>query len=82
MENKTRLEKLKELEKSLKIALDKADSRNLAPLAKQYRETLGEIEELEAAQTDENEIEKLLEERQIDGKSGAVREDRSKLHRK
>lgn len=78
----TRLEKLKELEVKLGKEMESADHRTLAPLAKQYRETLREIEELEAHETDENEIEKLLEERESDGKPGAVRTDRSKVRGK
>jgi hypothetical protein len=78
-----RLDQLLILRDKLANAIDICESmRDLAALSRQYRETLREIEESEARETDENEIEKLLEERQIDGKSGAVREDRSKLHRK
>ena len=43
-----RLEKLEELEKELYTLMKKANSRSIAAIAKQYRETLREIDELEA----------------------------------
>ena len=43
-----RLEKLKELEAELREMLGKASSRSMASLARQYREVLREIDELEA----------------------------------
>lgn len=66
----TRLEKLYELEKELKTLMSKANSRSYAPLAKQYRETIKEIEELEGSEPEDDEIAKLLN---ADGLPGAVR---------
>ena len=57
-----RLEKLKELELQLKSSLDTADTRSLAGIAKQYRETIKEIEEIEGGNGEDNEIDKLLAE--------------------
>ena len=59
-----RLEKLKALETELRAAMDDADSRTLAPLAKQYRETLKEIEELEKDDGELDEIARILANRQ------------------
>jgi hypothetical protein len=67
-----RLEKLKELEARLYKSLATADSRSLAGIAKQYRETIKEIEEIEGT-TDDDDIGKLLAERDAAGKTGAVR---------
>lgn len=72
-----RLEKLKELEVYLHDAMQDASSKELAALARQYRETLRDIEELEGGENDGDEIENLLESRVADGKAGAVRPDRS-----
>ena len=69
----TRLEKLQELEKDLKALMDKANSRSFAPLAKQYRDTLREIEEIEGTDGSEDEITQILGQRESDGKPGAVR---------
>ena len=73
----TRLDKLKELETDLKDLMSKANSRSYAALCRQYRETIKEIEEIEGADSGEDEIEKLLNGR--DGMPGAVRQDRSKV---
>lgn len=56
----TRLEKLKELEQELKELMSKSNSRTFASLAKQYRETIKEIEELEGVNNAETEIDKIL----------------------
>jgi hypothetical protein len=72
-----RLEKLKELEAMLKANLRTSDVRSLAGIAKQYRETIKEIEEIEGGESDGDEIAELLESRGADGKAGAVRPDRS-----
>ncbi len=50
-----------------------ADSKSYAALAKQYRETLREIDELESIGDSDDEIGEILAERKADGKSGAVR---------
>lgn len=59
--NDTRLNQLKDLAEILaeKINSDPG-ARDLAQLAKQYRETLKEIEEIEGGEHGEDEIEKLL----------------------
>lgn len=75
----TRLEKLKELEAQLKDLMSKANSRSFASLARQYRETIKEIEEIEGNDGDEDEIAKIISKREANGKSGAVRKDRSKV---
>ena len=69
----TRLEKLKELELELKDLMSKANSRSYAPLAKQYRETIKEIEEIEGKDGSEDEIAAIIGKRDADGKPGAVR---------
>lgn len=55
-----RLEKLKELEDKLYTEMQMASSKEIAAIAKQYRETLKEIEELEGNNAEEDEIAKLL----------------------
>lgn len=74
VDNGTRLEQLKEL---LRILADEIDerpgARDLAQLSRQYRETLKEIEEIEGAQDDDDEISRILSERAAAGKPGAVR---------
>lgn len=70
----TRLEQLREL---LEILADEIDqrpgARDLAQLSRQYRETLKEIEEIEGAQQNDDDISEILSERAAAGKSGAVR---------
>ena len=56
----TRLEKLKELEKDLYELMQKANSRSMAALSKEYRATIKEIEEIEGASDGEDEIDKIL----------------------
>lgn len=75
----SRLEKLKELEIELHRQMSKANSRTIAAIARQYRETLKEIEEIEGVGGNEDEIESILNERSSSGKAGAVRKDRSKI---
>ena len=56
-----RLKRLKNLRDRLSEAISECESkRDLAALAKQYRETLKEIEEIEGGEHGEDEIEKLL----------------------
>lgn len=57
---KTRLEKLKELERSLYETMGKANSRSMAALARQYRETIREIDELEGSDGDADIIAELV----------------------
>lgn len=72
----TRLEKLLELEQELKQLMAKANSRSFAPLAKQYRETIKEIEELEGSEPEDDEITKILG---GDGMPGPVRKNNSEI---
>ena len=74
-----RLEKLKNLESFLVGLLQDADMKSVASIAKQYRETLAEIEALEGNVKQDDEIGELLKSRQANGKSNAVRKDRSAL---
>ena len=71
----TRLEKLKNLETDLLELMKKANSRTYASLAKQYRETIKEIEEIEGNSEQSDEIADILNAR--DGKPGAVRASRT-----
>lgn len=78
--NDTRLAQLKALLEVLAASIDdKPGARDLAQLSKQYRETLKEIEEMEGATKDNDEIGELLAERAADGKPGAVRKNRAGL---
>lgn len=70
-----RLEKLRELEEKLHAAMDEADAKSLAAIARQYRETIREIEEIEGAGENDDEIADILTERNAAGKPGAVREN-------
>ena len=73
-----RLCKLKELASILAQAIDNSPGvRDLSQLAKQYRETLKEIEEIEGAVEENDEIGNILSGRAFDGKPGAVRKSRS-----
>ena len=74
-----RLEKLRDLEARLQDLMETAAAGTFAQLAKQYRETLREIEEIEGTANAEDEISDILRARKADGKSGAVRKDRSKV---
>lgn len=74
----TRLQKLKNLAAVLAESIDECESLRILPqLAKQYRETIREIEEIEGAEHHGDEIGAILAQRQADGKPGAVRPDRS-----
>ena len=75
----TRLEKLKRLEEEIYGLMQKANSRTYSSLAKQYRETIKEIEEIEGSGNNEDEIADILNSRSADGKSRAVRPNRSKV---
>jgi hypothetical protein len=68
-----RLEKLKTLEAKLCVSMTTADSKSLAGIAKQYRETLKEIEEIEGATDDGDEIAQILSDVDSDGNARAVR---------
>lgn len=69
----SRLEKLKVLEEQLRTGLAECETDKLAPLARQYRETLREIEEIEELEEDNDEIAEILSERKTAGKAGPVR---------
>ena len=56
----TRLEKLKQLERDLHELMSKANSRAYPALARQYRETLREIDEIEGAEDGEDEIAAII----------------------
>ena len=74
----TRLDQLKQLARVLAAGIDTCeDCRALPPLAKQYRETIREIEEIEGANNHGDEVSDILGERAADGKPGAVRKDRA-----
>lgn len=72
-----RVKKLKQLEVVLKSAIDECETDKLAALAKQYRETLREIDEIEHLKGKDDGIAELLQRRQINGLPGAVRKNRS-----
>ena len=55
-----RLEKLKELEADLRALMSESDYRSYAPLAKQYRDTLREIDALENGEDDHDEIASII----------------------
>lgn len=71
MIDKTRLEKLKELETVLQNALMVVDCDKIAPIAKQLRETMREIEEIEGQKGNADEISEILR-RRADGLSGSI----------
>ena len=74
----TRLEKLKDLEAKLKASMDVCEHKELAALARQYRETIREIDEFEGAdETDE--ISEILS---GSWEPGADGQDRAKLQPK
>lgn len=74
----TRLEKLKDLEARLYSTMGRCLSSELAGLAKQYRETIREIEEIEGSVKEpDDEISKILAQRAAAGKPGAVRKNRA-----
>lgn len=74
----TRLEQLKQLARVLAAGIDTCkDCRALPQLTKQYRETIREIEEIEGAADDTDEISEILAQRESDGKPGAVRAHRA-----
>lgn len=73
-----RLDQLRTLASILAKNIDEcADVRALPQLAKQYRDTVREIEEIEGADNNGDEIGEILAQRQADGKPGAVRKNRS-----
>ena len=81
MERMTRLEKLKELEAELYKQMQRANSRSIAAIARQYRETLKEIEEIEGTDSPDDEISRVLAEVEADGQPRTIRESRSDVLR-
>ena len=78
-----RLEQLIALRDILQEAIDTCDSkRDLAALAKQFRETIKEIEDIEGTEDNHDEISEIIAGRAADGKSGAVRKNRAKVQTK
>lgn len=77
----TRLDQLKTLSVTLAKAIDEGQDNPsaLASLAKQYRETIREIEELEGLDAGDDEISNIIAIRAADGKPGAVRPDRTSV---
>lgn len=74
----SRIEQLKELAKVLAAAIDACiNPKALPAMAKQYRETIREIEEIEGVSADGDEISEILTNREADGKPGAVRKNRA-----
>ena len=72
--NKDRLTQLKALLVVIAEAIDGGPgARDLASLARQYRETIKEIEEIEGATIHDDEIAEILSEREAAGESRSVR---------
>lgn len=55
------------------------DPKQLPALAKQYRETIRELDELKGTGNDDDEIGEILAQREADGRPGAVRQDITRL---
>jgi phosphopantetheine adenylyltransferase len=55
----------------------KPGARDLAALVKQYREILAEIDNIRGGTGEDDEISQIINAREADGKSGAVRQNRS-----
>lgn len=73
-----RAEQLQILAAKLAKAIQKCDDvKTLAGLAKQYRETIRELDELKGAENDDDAIAKVLGFRSDHGKPGAVRKNRA-----
>ena len=76
-ETENRLGKLKALSEILADALDNVESpKDCASLARQYRETIREIEEIEGV-WEKDEIAEILQKRGDNGEAGAVRANRT-----
>ena len=76
--NGDRREQLQILASMLARAIrDFQDEKSLAPLAKQYRETIKELDELKGSEHDDDEIGKVLGSRADHGKPGAIRKNRA-----
>lgn len=76
----SRLKQLKTLAQVLAQNIDDCqDVRALPQLAKQYRDTIREIEEIEGTENNGDEIGEILAQRQTDGKPGAVRKNHAAM---
>lgn len=74
----SRLDQLKALASILAKRIDNCESmRDLASLARQYRETIQEIEDIEGTVEQDDEIGQILQRRNADGQPGAVRKNRA-----
>lgn len=76
----THLEQLKALANILAEKLDSTEEPNTAQLAKQYRETINEIAELEGYDDIDDELSQIIADRESDGKPGTVNTDSSKFN--
>lgn len=77
-QNGGRPDQLKALARLLAQEIDGCeDCKALAQLAKQYRDTIREIEAIEGTGSNGDEIGEVLAERQADGKPGSVRKGRA-----
>lgn len=71
-----RLEQLKSLSIKLARAIDTCeDSKSMAQLARQYRETIKELESLKKEVKNDDEISSILSNRLANGKSNSVRKN-------
>ena len=68
-------EKLQALAADLALRLAGADDKTYAGIARQYRETICELDRIEGMEQTDDEIQSILTERQADGKPGAIREN-------
>ena len=76
----SRLEQLKVLASILAKQIDNPGEKdNVSSLARQYRETIREIEDIEGVRDDGDEIAEILSGRESDGKPGAVRKNRAAI---
>ena len=74
----TRLDQLKALAKVIAEQIYACDDVKALPqLARQSRDTIREIEEIDGGKQDGDEIGTLLAQREADGKPGAVRKNRA-----
>ena len=73
----TQLGELEALAEILSQQLQMADEKAVASIAKQYRETLYEIERVKGMEQTNDEIDDILSERTADGKAGAIRQSRT-----
>ena len=70
-----RLIKLKLLQDKLELSLETCEDKSLAAIARQYRETMREIEELEGADGNDDGIAEILSARKADGEPTADSSD-------